>query len=46
MRPMNCIVCWGALSRELTVDEKLDIIGNEYDIPLEENFKKGHEHYV
>ena len=31
----------GALSsRELTVDEKLDIIGKEYDIPLEENFRK------
>ena len=31
----------GALfSRELTIDEKLDIIGNEYDIPLEENFRK------
>ncbi|EKC73734.1 hypothetical protein LEA_06079, partial [human gut metagenome] len=28
------------MSRELTVDEKLDIIGNEYDIPLEENFRK------
>ena len=28
------------LSRELTVDEKLDIIGTEYDIPLEENFRK------
>ena len=28
------------LSRELTVDEKLDIIGNEYDIPLAENFRK------
>ena len=28
------------LSRELTVDENLDIIGNEYDIPLEENFRK------
>ena len=28
------------LSRELTEDEKLDIIGNEYDIPLEENFRK------
>ena len=28
------------LSRELTVDEKLDIIGNEYDIPLEENFRE------
>ena len=27
------------LSRELTVDEKLDIIGNVYDIPLEENFR-------
>ena len=28
------------LSRELTVDEKLDIIGKEYDIALEENFRK------
>ena len=28
------------LSRELTIDEKLDIIGNEYDIQLEENFRK------
>ena len=28
------------LSRELTIDEKLDIIGNEYDIPIEENFRK------
>lgn len=28
------------LSRDLTVDEKLDIIGKEYDIPLEENFRK------
>ena len=28
------------LSRELTIDEKLDIIGSEYDIPLEENFRK------
>ena len=28
------------LSRELTVNEKLDIIGKEYDIPLEENFRK------
>lgn len=28
------------LSRELTVNEKLDIIGNEYDIPLEENFRR------
>ena len=28
------------LSRELTVDEKLDIIGNEYDIPIEENFRR------
>ena len=28
------------LSRELTVDEKLDIFGKEYDIPLEENFRK------
>ena len=28
------------LYRELTIDEKLDIIGKEYDIPLEENFRK------
>ena len=28
------------LSQELTVDEKLIIIGNEYDIPIEENFRK------
>lgn len=28
------------LSQELTVDEKLNIIGNEYDIPIEENFRK------
>ena len=28
------------LSRELTIDEKLDIIGSEYDIPLEENFRR------
>ena len=28
------------LSMELTVDEKLDIIGSEYDIPLEENFRR------
>ena len=28
------------LSRELTVDEKLAILGKEYDIPLEENFRK------
>ena len=28
------------LSRKLTVDEKLDIIGNEYDIPIEENFRR------
>ena len=24
----------------LTIDEKLNIIGNEYDIPIEENFRK------
>ncbi len=29
------------LSQELTIDEKLNIIGNEYDIPIEENFRKG-----
>ena len=28
------------LSQDLTVDEKLNIIGNEYDIPSEENFRK------
>ena len=28
------------LSRDLTIDEKLDIIGSEYDIPLEENFRR------
>ena len=28
------------LSKELTVDEKLNIIGNEYDIPVEEDFRK------
>ena len=26
--------------KELTIDEKLNIIGNEYDIPIEENFRK------
>ena len=28
------------LSRKLTIDEKLNIIGKEYDIPIEENFRK------
>lgn len=28
------------LSRNLTIDEKLQIIGDEYDIPMEENFRK------
>jgi hypothetical protein len=28
------------LSRSLTQDEKLNIIGNEYDIPLEDEFRK------
>ena len=28
------------LSQELTVDEKLSIIGDEYDIPIEEKFRK------
>ena len=28
------------LSQELTVDEKLNIIGNEYNIPIEENMRK------
>ena len=28
------------LSKELTIDEKLNIIGNEYDISIEENFRK------
>ena len=28
------------LSKELTIDEKLNIIGTEYDIPIEENLRK------
>lgn len=28
------------LSQELTINEKLNIIGNEYDIPIEENLRK------
>ena len=28
------------LSKELTIDEKLNIIGTEYDIPMEEDFRK------
>ena len=28
------------MSQELTVDEKLTIIGEEYHIPIEENFRK------
>lgn len=28
------------LSQELTINEKLSIIGNEYDIPIEENLRK------
>lgn len=28
------------LSKELTIDEKLNIIGTEYDIPMEEHFRK------
>lgn len=28
------------LSEKLTVDEKLELIGNEYDIPIEENLRK------
>ena len=28
------------LSKELSIDEKLNIIGTEYDIPIEENFRK------
>ena len=28
------------LSKELTIEEKLNIIGKEYDIPIEENFRK------
>lgn len=28
------------LSQDLTIDQKLDIIGNEYDIPIEENLRK------
>ena len=28
------------LSKDLTVNEKLDIIGNEYDIPVENNLRE------
>ena len=28
------------LSKELTINEKLTIIGNEYDIPVDENFRR------
>ena len=28
------------LSKELTIDEKLNIIGTEYEIPMEEDFRK------
>ena len=28
------------MSKELTIDEKLNIIGTEYDIPMEEDFRK------
>ena len=28
------------LSKELTIDQKLTIIGDEYDIPVEENFRR------
>ena len=28
------------LSRKLTIDEKLNIIGKEYDIPIEESLRK------
>lgn len=28
------------MSKELTIDEKLNIIGKEYDIPTEENLRK------
>lgn len=28
------------LLKKLTIDEKLNITGNEYDIPIEENFRK------
>lgn len=28
------------LSKELTIDEKLTIIGNEYDIPIEESLRE------
>lgn len=34
------------LSKELTVDEKLNIIEGEYDISVEENIKKGCEYHV
>lgn len=28
------------MSKELTIDEKLNIIGTEYEIPMEEDFRK------
>lgn len=28
------------LSQELTINEKLNILGKEYEIPMEENFRK------
>mgnify|MGYP000503121728 CR=1 FL=1 len=38
---MNFIVYWERLlSAKLNVDEKFDIIGNEFDIPLESDIRK------
>ena len=34
------------LSQELTIDEKLNIIGNEYDIPIGGELQEGCERYV
>ena len=29
------------LSQDLTANEKIDIIGNEYEIPMEKDFREG-----
>ena len=36
----NDNVLGALLSKELTIDEELNIIGKEYDIPIEESFRK------
>ena len=37
---MNYIDCWAHYSQDLTVNEKLDIIGNEYAIPMKKDFRE------